>query len=176
MENVNANTNANATATETETAIASRNGNGTANPAVTGAATAGVTAAVTAAAGAAAHTAAEAGAYTGRKATREGTADAAGHCRAHGTEQEYPRRRLRREQEEAPEGVCPYFIRDRGRGVIYCECARFHFPDKLARREIVYAYCAHPSGYKQCVLKQAMDGFYRRKYDRLDAVPEGGEA
>ncbi len=166
MENVNANTNANATATATETAVASRNGNGTANPAAAGAATAGVMA----------RTAAEAGVYTGRKAAWEGTADAAGHCRAHGTEQEYPRRRLRREQEEAPEGVCPYFIRDRGRGVIYCECARFHFPDKLARREIVYAYCAHPSGYKQCVLKQAMDGFYRRKYDRLDAVPEGGEA
>lgn len=89
---------------------------------------------------------------------------------------EYPHRRLRREQEEAPEGVCPYFIRDRGRGVIYCECARFHFPDKLSRREIVYTYCAHPSGYKQCVLKQAMDGFYQRKFDKLDAARQEGDA
>lgn len=92
---------------------------------------------------------------------------------------EYPQRKLRREQEEAPEGVCPYFIRDRGKGVIYCECARFHFPDKLARREIVYTYCAHPTGYKQCVLKHAMDGFYRRKYERADAAEtatEGGRA
>ncbi len=60
--------------------------------------------------------------------------------------------------------------------MIYCAGARVHFPDKLARREIVYTYCAHPSGYRQCVLKQAMDGFYRRKYDRLDAVSGGGEA
>lgn len=89
---------------------------------------------------------------------------------------EYPQRKLRRVQEEAPEGVCPYFIRDRGRGVIYCECARFHFPDKLARREILYTYCAHPTGYKQCVLKHAMDGFYQRKYEKLDVASEGGIA
>ena len=119
---------------------------------------------------------ADAAIHTDRDAESEAAADTAGRNRASETAQEYPRRRLRREQEEAPEGVCPYFIRDRGRGVIYCECARFHFPDKLARREIVYTYCAHPSGYRQCVLKQAMDGFYRRKYDRLDAVSGGGEA
>lgn len=103
---------------------------------------------------------------------------AAGNGRGHSVEQnpEYPRRRLRREQEEAPEGICPYFIRDRGKGVIYCECARFHFPDKLSRREIVYSYCAHPTGYRQCVLKKAMDGFYQRKFERLDAVRSGGEA
>lgn len=89
---------------------------------------------------------------------------------------EYSHRRLRREQEEAPEGICPYFIRDRGRGVIYCECARFHFPDKLSRREIVYTYCAHPTGYKQCVIKCAMDGFYQRKFDRLDAERQEGSA
>ena len=82
----------------------------------------------------------------------------------------------RKRRRSTPGGGSAYFIRDRGRGVIYCECARFHFPDKLARREIVYTYCAHPSGYRQCVLKQAMDGFYRRKYDRLDAVSGGGEA
>ncbi len=85
-------------------------------------------------------------------------------------EREYPRRCFRRDRTETPEGVCPYFIRDRGRGVIYCECARFHFPDRLTRREIVYTYCAHPTGYRQCVLKQAMDGFYRRKYERTDAA------
>ena len=119
---------------------------------------------------------ADAAIHTDRDAESEAAADTAGRNQASETAQEYPRRRLRREQEEAPEGVCPYFIRDRGRGVIYSECARFHFPDKLARREIVYTYCAHPSGYRQCVLKQAMDGFYRRKYDRLDAVSGGGEA
>ena len=100
---------------------------------------------------------ADAAIHTDRDAESEAAADTAGRNRASETAQEY-------------------FIRDRGRGVIYCECARFHFPDKLARREIVYTYCAHPSGYRQCVLKQAMDGFYRRKYDRLDAMSGGGEA
>lgn len=65
---------------------------------------------------------------------------------------------------EQHEGICPYFDRDRGKGVVYCECARFHFPDKRARREIVYRFCAHPDGYKACMIKQALDHYYERKY------------
>lgn len=64
-------------------------------------------------------------------------------------------------------GICPYYMRDRGKGVVYCECAKFHFPDKQARREIVYGYCAHPEGYKRCALKQMLDGFYERKYESI---------
>lgn len=75
-------------------------------------------------------------------------------------------------EEESREELCPYFLRDRGKGVIYCECARFHFPDKLARREYVYAFCAHPSGYKQCPIKRAMDHFYDRKYSKPDEVTD----
>ncbi len=66
--------------------------------------------------------------------------------------------------EELNVGICPYFVRDRGKGLVYCECARFRFPDKLARREIVYRFCAHPSGYKSCALKQCMDNYYERKF------------
>ena len=67
------------------------------------------------------------------------------------------------------EGVCPYYQRDRGHGHIYCEGTVFRFPDIRARREFVYAYCAHPAGFGQCPLKQVMDHYYERKFDR----PEG---
>lgn len=66
------------------------------------------------------------------------------------------------------EGVCPYYMRDRGRGHIYCEGAVFRFPDIKARREYVYAYCAHPTGYGRCPLKQVMDHFYERRFDKSE--------
>jgi hypothetical protein len=49
--------------------------------------------------------------------------------------------------------------------VVYCEGARLKFPDRDARREILYRYCAHPEGYKACMLKQALDHYYERKYE-----------
>ncbi len=61
-------------------------------------------------------------------------------------------------------GICPYYVRDRGKGLVYCECARFRFPDAGARREIVYRFCAHPTGYKDCMIKQSLDHYYERKY------------
>ena len=67
---------------------------------------------------------------------------------------------------ESREGICPYFIRERSHGVVTCECARLKFPDRDSRREIVYRYCAHPEGYKACMLKQALDHYYERKYAR----------
>lgn len=66
-------------------------------------------------------------------------------------------------------GMCPYFQRERGAGLVYCECAKFRFPDKLARREIVYRFCAHPENYKACVIKQTMDHFYERKYNQIES-------
>ncbi len=80
----------------------------------------------------------------------------------------------RRNGAEVCVGICPYYQRDRGNGVIYCECARFRFPDKLARREIIYGFCAHPENYKKCAIKQAMDHFYERKYSMIDADEKGG--
>ena len=68
------------------------------------------------------------------------------------------------EATEPREEICPYFMRDRGKGVVYCECAKFRFPDKVSRREIVYRFCAHPEGYKACMIKQALDHYYERKY------------
>lgn len=71
-------------------------------------------------------------------------------------------------------GICPYYLRDRGNGKVYCECAKFQFPDKLARREIVYGFCAHPANYKKCAIKQAMDHYYERKFSMIDADEKGG--
>ena len=68
-------------------------------------------------------------------------------------------------EQEAHVGYCPYFYRERSQGVVYCEGARLKFPDKDARREILYRYCAHPEGYKACMLKQALDHYYERKYE-----------
>lgn len=79
----------------------------------------------------------------------------------------------KRDEAEVCVGICPYFLRDRGKGMVYCECARFRFPDKLARREIVYSFCAHPDNYKKCVLKQAMDHFYERKFTLIEAEERG---
>lgn len=75
---------------------------------------------------------------------------------------------FRKEPVESMVGICPYYIRERGKGVVNCECARFRFPDTLARREIVYTFCGHPSGYKTCPLKVAMDHFYERKYAQIN--------
>lgn len=73
---------------------------------------------------------------------------------------------LSREEQDVHVGICPYYVRDRSNGLVYCECARFRFPDKPSRREIVYRYCAHPEGYKSCMLKIALDHYYERKYDQ----------
>ena len=70
------------------------------------------------------------------------------------------------EEQDAHVGICPYYLRDRGDGVKYCEIARFRFHDKLDRREVVYRYCAHPEGYKACMLKNALDHYYERKYEK----------
>ncbi len=66
-------------------------------------------------------------------------------------------------------GICPYYLRNRGKGLVYCECARFRFPDAASCREILYRFCAHPTGYKSCVLKIAMDNYYERKYEEHEA-------
>ena len=70
------------------------------------------------------------------------------------------------EENESREGICPYFTRERSHGVVSCECARLKFPDRESRREIVYRFCAHPEGYKACMLKQALDHYYERKYEQ----------
>ncbi len=69
-----------------------------------------------------------------------------------------------RPPEDMKVGICPYYVRDRGKGLVYCECARFRFPDAGVRREIVYRFCAHPTGYKTCMLKQSLDHYYERKF------------
>ena len=61
-------------------------------------------------------------------------------------------------------GMCPYIKDMRSLKKNICECATFTFPDRKARRDIVYKYCAHPDNWMECPLKKAMDGFYDRKH------------
>ena len=57
--------------------------------------------------------------------------------------------------------------------MVYCECARFRFPDKEARREIVYRFCAHPTDYKKCVIYEVMNRYYyERKYGENGEPPK----
>ena len=58
-------------------------------------------------------------------------------------------------------GACPYFRYEKG-GVTYCECGELRFPDRKARREVVYSLCAHPTDFTTCPFKHAMDGYYER--------------
>lgn len=63
------------------------------------------------------------------------------------------------------EAICPYFKKTPDDKRIVCECAKFKFPDIIARRELLYGFCAHPTGYNNCLLKQTMDKYYyERKY------------
>lgn len=57
----------------------------------------------------------------------------------------------------------------KGSTTISCECASFKFPDKIARREVIYKFCAHPTAYKECAFKAVMDRYYyERKYSGED--------
>ena len=61
-------------------------------------------------------------------------------------------------------GMCPYLKEAKTVDRTICECARFTFPDRMARREILYGYCGHTDDWKICPFKRAMDNFYERKY------------
>ena len=61
-------------------------------------------------------------------------------------------------------GICPY-IKDMGRGErTVCECARFTFPDKVSRREVLYGYCGHPTEWNNCMFNKVMDGYFERNF------------
>lgn len=62
-------------------------------------------------------------------------------------------------------GMCPYLKEAKSVERTVCECARFTFPDKMTRREILYGYCGHPTAWGSCPLKVAMDNFYERKFE-----------
>lgn len=79
-------------------------------------------------------------------------------------EEERARKMEKRREENIMIGICPFYGQERGNGRVSCEGASFHFPDKVARREYLYTYCAHPEGYKKCPLKIALEHYYERKY------------
>ena len=63
------------------------------------------------------------------------------------------------------EAECPYFKYEK-QGTTHCECGDFIFPDKQARREIIYGYCAHPRNFERCMFYRALENYYERKYSK----------
>lgn len=61
-------------------------------------------------------------------------------------------------------GMCPYLKDARSSERTICECAKFTFPDRIVRRKILYGYCGHPTAWRSCPFKTALDGYYERKY------------
>lgn len=67
--------------------------------------------------------------------------------------------------------TCPYYRRERPKkgasagetGFMYCEMARFNFPDKHSRRLLVYKYCCNNGRAEDgtvCTVKQILDIHY----------------
>ena len=63
--------------------------------------------------------------------------------------------------------MCPYYRYEK-RGIMFCECGELKFPDRIARREIVYAYCAHPTNFEQCPFNRMLENYYERKFNDAD--------
>ncbi len=70
-------------------------------------------------------------------------------------------------------GMCPYLKDARSCERTVCECARFTFPDKVSRRELLYCYCGHPTGWRSCTFKPIMDRFYERLYSGKVEAADG---
>ena len=68
---------------------------------------------------------------------------------------------------EEQEASCPFYLWERrypdGSADLKCEACRLTFPDRESRREMVYALCAHPEGWKRCTLARALEGSYERR-------------
>ena len=62
-------------------------------------------------------------------------------------------------------GICPYLKDSREVRSVVCECAKFTFPDKYARRDVLYGVCGHPTAWMDCAFKKALDAYYyERKF------------
>lgn len=62
-------------------------------------------------------------------------------------------------------GMCPYLRNTKKVEVTICECAKFTFPDRQARRDVLYGYCGHTDAWKTCPFKLTMDKYYERKFN-----------
>lgn len=57
---------------------------------------------------------------------------------------------------------CPFYKSEKGLR-LRCELGTLVFPDKVARRAVVYEYCAHPTNWKNCMLCKVLADYYERK-------------
>ena len=59
-------------------------------------------------------------------------------------------------------GYCPFYGHEE-KGKTFCEAACIRYPDNLARREVIYALCAHPTAWNTCRLYQMLVHYYERE-------------
>ena len=57
--------------------------------------------------------------------------------------------------------LCPYFKREE-RGYAYCELCRFKFGDAKERRDVIYRFCAHPTGFTECQFYTIISDYWER--------------
>lgn len=60
---------------------------------------------------------------------------------------------------------CPFYKYEKNK-ITFCEYASLHPPDKRARDEIVFNYCADAQNYKSCPFCIALEHYYARKYTK----------
>lgn len=73
--------------------------------------------------------------------------------------------------------MCPFFRRERRyedktrRKFYYCDFGRLEFPDKEARREMLFGVCCNtgPDGFRSCPI-------YRMSTNYYDRAMKGGES
>lgn len=59
--------------------------------------------------------------------------------------------------------ICPFFKGEPKKLKLRCEIGNLKFPDKQARRFLVYGYCAHPTNYTECTFYKLLMDYYDRK-------------
>lgn len=58
---------------------------------------------------------------------------------------------------------CPFFKTEKNTTRMTCELCSFKFPDKQARDDLVYVYCADSQNYKNCMCYKILMDYYDRK-------------
>ena len=104
------------------------------------------------------------GAAGAKAPRRKASSDTKKPLRAKKKEESTAEEDRRRRDENSVIGICPFFKQDRGNGRMSCEGGQIRFPDKDTRREFVYTLCAHPTGYKNCRMRIALEHYYERMY------------
>jgi len=67
---------------------------------------------------------------------------------------------------EGREFICPYYrwhSKKEGGFSLHCEAGKINIPDNPSRRKLIYGYCAHPTGWKECSIAEMLTVSYEQK-------------